>query len=148
MQLLNPIVAWDKLHTINSCIWQYVCEQYICYEIIFYTFILFYKGCPCWHMFICEGQLYGVIWHSNIISIFVIINKLIISWPSIKMWIRFWHVSICEGQLCRLSVVWKSFLKPACPLACRPLSSTQLLNRASRIMANTLANTGPTVIPL
>jgi hypothetical protein len=39
-------------------------------------------------------------YEANIISIFIIINKLIISWPYNKMWIWFWHVAICEGQLC------------------------------------------------
>jgi hypothetical protein len=40
------------------------------------------------------------------------------------------------------------FPKTACPLARKPFSSAQLLNRASRIMVNTLASTGPIVIPL
>jgi hypothetical protein len=44
--------------------------------------------------------------------------------------------------------VQKFFLKPACPLARRPLSFAHLLNRASRIMANTLTSTRPNVIPL
>jgi hypothetical protein len=46
------------------------------------------------------------------------------------------------------SVVRKSFLKPTCPLARKPLSFAQLLNYASRIMANTLASIKPIVIPL
>jgi hypothetical protein len=48
----------------------------------------------------------------------------------------------------KLFVVQKSFLKPAYPLACRPLSYALLLNRASKIMANTLVSTRPTMIPL
>jgi hypothetical protein len=48
----------------------------------------------------------------------------------------------------RLSVVRRSFLKPACPLARRPFSSAQLFNYAFRIMANTLASTRPIMIPL
>jgi hypothetical protein len=56
--------------------------------------------------------------------------------------------SMSVRKMYKLSVVRKSFLKPAYPLARRPLYSAQLLNRASRILANTLTNTGPTVIPL
>jgi hypothetical protein len=50
-------------------------------------------------------------------------------------------------KMYRLFVVWRSFLKPTCPLARRPLSSAQLFNRAYKIMENTLASTGPIVIP-
>jgi hypothetical protein len=35
-------------------------------------------------MFIYGGQLYGDMWHLSIISIFIIIDKLIIFWPSNK----------------------------------------------------------------
>jgi hypothetical protein len=39
-------------------------------------------------------------WHLKLVSIFIIIDKLIIFQPSNKMWIKFWHVSIYEGELC------------------------------------------------
>jgi len=66
------------------------------------------------------------------------------------------YIFLCLWALCsmsvrkmyRLFVVRKSFLKPAYPLARKPLSSAQLLNHASRIMANTLTNIRPIVIPL
>jgi len=46
---------------IFNCMWQYVYGQYIWYEFILYicVCVLCYKGCRWWHMFICEGQLYG-----------------------------------------------------------------------------------------
>jgi hypothetical protein len=45
------------------------------------------------------GVAHGDMWHLNIIPLFIIIIKLIISQPSNKMWISFQHVFICEGQL-------------------------------------------------
>jgi hypothetical protein len=68
-------------------------------DLYLYIYIIL-QGSPSWHMFICEAQLYGDMWHLNIVSMFISIDKLIIYRPSNKMWIWFWHVSICENQLC------------------------------------------------
>ncbi len=56
--------------------------------------------------------------------------------------------SIKVRKINKLSVVLKSFLKPAYPFARKSLVSAQWLMRDSKIIANTLAKTGPTVIPL
>ncbi len=45
-------------------------------------------------MYYSMGVCHGDTWHLNIISIFTSINKLIIFWPSHKMWIRFWQMFI------------------------------------------------------
>jgi hypothetical protein len=62
----------------------------------------------------------------------------------------FWNLacSVKVRRINKLSIVLKSFLKPAYPFARKSLVSTHWLMRDSRIIANTLAKTGPTVIPL
>jgi hypothetical protein len=39
MQLLNPIITEDKLHTTCISMQQYVCGQYIWYGFIFHPFV-------------------------------------------------------------------------------------------------------------
>ncbi|CAM6020062.1 unnamed protein product [Sphagnum balticum] len=55
-------------------------------------------------------------------------------------------ISVCKTN--RLSVMRKSFLKPACPRARMPRSSAQQLSLLSRTIAKIFAITGPTVMPL
>ncbi|DBA84031.1 TPA: hypothetical protein ACH3X1_016797 [Trebouxia sp. C0004] len=56
--------------------------------------------------------------------------------------------SISDLKMNMLSVVRKSFLKPACPLALTACSSAQDAIFCSSIIANSLATTEPTVMPL
>ncbi len=62
----------------------------------------------------------------------------------------FWNLA-CSVKVQRknkLSIVLKSYLKLACPFARKSLVSAHWLMRDSRIIANTLVKTGPTMIPL
>ncbi len=62
----------------------------------------------------------------------------------------FWNLacSVKVRRINKLFVVLKSFLKLACPFACKSLVSAHWLMWDSRIITNTLAKTGPIVIPL
>jgi tRNA(His) 5'-end guanylyltransferase len=62
----------------------------------------------------------------------------------------FWNLAclVKVRRINKLSVVLKSFLKPAYPFARKSLVSAHWLMWDSRIIANTLAKTSPTVIPL
>jgi len=52
------------------------------------------------YIFYFMGVVHGDTWHLNLVSIFIIIDKLIIFQSSNKMWIKFWHMFIYEGELC------------------------------------------------
>jgi hypothetical protein len=49
------------------------------------------------HLYYFTKVVHGDTLHLNLISIFIIINKLIIYQPSNKMQIRVWHMFICES---------------------------------------------------
>ncbi len=80
MQLLDAVIAQDKLHTTGSYM----------YADNIYNMDLYFI-----HLYYSIGVAHGNMCHLNLISMFIIINKTIIFRSSNKMWINFWHVFIC-----------------------------------------------------